>query len=101
MWGLALASTGILSSSTGSSTTVCTIASSRLDDPHDFFHFCHPSTRATVSSVILHLVSMTFVNLLLVRMTFVDLQIVRTTFCDSPARKHDSCEFLARTHDFM
>ena len=47
VWGIGFApvSTGILSSSTGSSTIGCTVASSRLDEAHEFWEFCNPSTR--------------------------------------------------------
>ena len=42
--GSAPASTAMLPSSTGPSTIGCTIASSRLDEPHEMFEFCNPPT---------------------------------------------------------
>ena len=86
------ASTGILPSTTGSSTTGCTIATSRLDEPHGFCEVCTPSARThescdpstrTHESCESPARTLDFVNLLLVRMTFVNfaiLQLVRMTF---------------------
>ena len=72
--GSAPASTGILSSCTGSSTTVWMIASETVE----FFSVCNPSTCTHEFCIRTH------------------------GFGNSPPRKHDFCEFCessARTHD--